>query len=130
MSESDSHKRAKNQAPGKTEVLISGGRRLDSASPKRATEVERSGSKQGLDKAAQRLKDSGRPQKVLQVPHRDLPKARQAIRDAGISGTVKNLGGTKSSHVPKARGSQPTAKRHSPGKTAPKRRSVGKGRRK
>lgn len=43
MSETDSHKRAKRKAAGKPEVKISGRRRLDSASPKRATEVERSG---------------------------------------------------------------------------------------
>ena len=65
MSESQSHKRAKAKASGKSEVGISGGRRLDSASAKTATEVERN--KQNLDKAAQRLKASGRPRKVLQV---------------------------------------------------------------
>ena len=63
MPESQSHKRAKSRAPGKTEVPLSGGRRLDSASQKRAAEVERNPG--GLDKAASRLKASGRPQKVL-----------------------------------------------------------------
>lgn len=102
MSETDSHRRAKRAAAGKdgrTEVPLSGGRRLDAASKKRATEVERSGNAQNLEKAARRLKSSGKPQKVLQVPHADMPKARQALRKAKVSGTVKNMSGSKSSHV-------------------------------
>ena len=41
MSESQSHKLAKAKAPGKTEVPISRNRRLDSATKKTATEIER-----------------------------------------------------------------------------------------
>ncbi len=41
MPESQSHKRAKQKAPGRTEVRIRGGGRLDSATPKTATQVER-----------------------------------------------------------------------------------------
>jgi hypothetical protein len=93
MSESESHKQAKAKAPGKTEVGISSGRRLDSASPKTATEVERN--KQNLDKAARRLKASGRQRKVLQVPQNLMDDASKSMRKNKVKGTVKNLSGSK-----------------------------------
>jgi hypothetical protein len=34
-------------------------------------------------------KDSGKPQKVLQVPQKDMAKAAKAMQNVGISGTVK-----------------------------------------
>ena len=104
MSESEAHKRAKRKAAGRsgqTEKQLSGNRRLDAASPKRATEVERSGSSSGLQKAARRLRDSGRHQKVLQVPQKDMDLAADAMRKVGVSGTVKNMGGTKRRHISK-----------------------------
>lgn len=106
MAETKSHKSAKISAAGKggkTEVPLSRNRRLDALtnSGGRATEVERSGAPALLKKAAQRLKDSGAKQKVLQVPQKDLEKAAKAMKTIGISGTVKNMGATKSRHVPK-----------------------------
>ena len=104
MSETDAHKRAKNKAAGKsgtTEKRISGGRRLDAVTKKTATEVERSGSTAGLNKAARRLRDSGKAQKVLQVPQTDMTKAAKALRKVGIGGTVKNMSGTKRRSVMK-----------------------------
>ncbi len=98
MAETPSHKRAKAAAAGKsgqTEKPLPGNRRLDAASPKRATEIERSGAPQKLVQAAQRLKASGKPQKVLQVPQSDMGKAAEAMRKAGVRGSVKNMGGTK-----------------------------------
>ena len=73
MAESQSHKRAKSKAAGKwgkTEAPLKGNRRLDARTKFKATEVERSGSKARLEVAAQRLKDSGKRQKVLQVPQK------------------------------------------------------------
>lgn len=99
MSESKSHKQAKGKAPGKKEVSISGNRRLDSASTKTATEIERSGTRPGLIKAASRLKDSHRQRKVLQVPNQHLDLAVEAMKDVGVKGTVKNMGGTKRRQV-------------------------------
>lgn len=104
MTETTSHRRAKGAAAGRrgrTEVPVSRGRQLDalSASGSRATEVERSGAHQGLYAAARRLKASPAPQKVLQVPQHDMPKARRAMRNVGVKGTVKNMSGTKSSSV-------------------------------
>ncbi len=98
--ESKSHRSAKNKAAGrdgKTEVSLSRNRRLDALtqSGNRATEVERSGSLKGLEKAARRLRDSGANQRVLQVPNQHLGLAAKAMRKAGVSGTVKNMGGTK-----------------------------------
>jgi hypothetical protein len=99
MSETESHKRAKAKAPGKTEVPISRNRRLDSATKKTATEVERN--VQNIDKAVERLRDSGRPRKVLQVPQKLMPKASKAMRKKNVGGTVKNLSGTKRLSIPK-----------------------------
>jgi hypothetical protein len=58
----------------------------------------------GLEKAAKRLKDSGRPQKVLQVPQKDMAKAAKAMQNVGIGGTIKNMGGTKRRSVSKKKG--------------------------
>ena len=104
MAESTSHQRAKTRAAGKhgaTEVPLSGGRRLDALTSGggRATEVERSGSAARLRDAAERLGDSGATQRVLQVPEQHRGKAEEAMREAGVSGTVKNLGGTRGRHV-------------------------------
>jgi hypothetical protein len=93
MPESPIHKRVKGKAPGKVEVPIRGGRRLDSATPKTATEVERRPS--GIPKAVSRLKSSGRPRKVIQVPQSLMPQAAAELRKQGISGTVTNLSRTK-----------------------------------
>lgn len=103
MSESTSHKKAKYKAAGKngqTEVPISRKRRLDAATKTKATEVERSGNSAGLEKAAQRLKDSRKSQRVLQVPQKDMSKAVSAMKKKKVSGTVKNMSGTKRISVP------------------------------
>jgi hypothetical protein len=88
---------------GAGQVPLSGNRRLDAKtkSGKTATEVERSGSSAGLERAAARLKSSRAKQKVLQVHNQDMGKAVDAMRKVGISGTVKNMGGTKRRSVPK-----------------------------
>ena len=100
MPETPSHRRAKNKAAGpggRTEVPLPGGKRLDARTQggDRATEIERSGSPQGLEAAALRLKQSGAPRKILQVPQKDMDAAVQALRKIGVGGTVKNMGGTK-----------------------------------
>ncbi len=103
MTESKSHRAAKRKAAGKggkTEVPLSRGRRLDALSPSgRATEVERSGNTNALQAAARRLKASKAKQRVLQVPQKDMAKAAGAMRKAKVSGTVKNMGGTKRRQV-------------------------------
>ncbi|MBW1949368.1 MAG: hypothetical protein JRJ18_07455 [Deltaproteobacteria bacterium] len=104
MTESDRHKRAKSKAAGRageTEAPLRGNRRLDALSSNKAVEIELSGTINGLEKAAKRLKDSGKPQKVLQVPQKDMAKAAKAMQTVGISGTVKNMGGTKRRSITK-----------------------------
>ncbi len=76
-----------------SEAPHNGGRRLDVA-----VEVEKSGN---LDAAAKRLKTSSKRQNVLVVPQKDMTKARAAMREARIGGTVKNISGTKVSRVAK-----------------------------
>lgn len=102
MAESESHKRAKAKAAGpsgQTEKPLPGNRRLDAATASRATEVERSGDRRKLEQAARRLGVSGRRQKVLQVPQKDMDKAAEAMRKVGVGGTVKNMGGTRRKKV-------------------------------
>ena len=101
MTESSSHIRAKRKAAGKsgkTEKPIPGGQRLDAATRKRAVEVELSGN---FKAAAQRLKKSRKPQKVMIVRQHDMKKASQAMRGVGVGGTVKNLSGTNRLSVAK-----------------------------
>ena len=71
----------------------------ESNAHKRATEIEHSGSKERLKKAAQRLRDSGMSQKVLQVPQKDMPKAIEAMKAKDVKDTVKNISGTKRKSV-------------------------------
>ena len=104
MSETPSHRRAKSKAAGaggQTEVPLPGGQRLDALTEGggRATEVERSGTSQGLKAAARRLKKTQAPQKVLQVPQNDMAAAVQAMLAVGVGGTVKNMVGTKRHRV-------------------------------
>ncbi len=90
MPESEAHKRAKAKAAGKAGKRAA---RMDTA-----IEVVRSGR---LKAAARRLKISGKARKVMQVPLKDMAKAREALRNAGIGGTVKNMSGSKVSQVHK-----------------------------
>ena len=74
-----------------------GGRRVDAvtAGGGRATEAERSGDWARREEAALRLKDSGARQHVLQVPQHHMSVAAEAMRNAGVPGTVKNMKGAK-----------------------------------
>lgn len=102
MAEKRTHREIKTKAAGtkgRTEVRISGGRRLDAATRSRAVEVETTGRADRLGKAARRLGASGKREHVLVVPQRDMPKARQAMRKASVGGTVRNVSGTKRSSV-------------------------------
>ncbi len=58
-------------------------------------EDERSGSSSNLEKAAKRLKAMPSAQKILQVPEKDIGKAVKAMKDVGVTETVKNMSGTK-----------------------------------
>lgn len=97
MTKSSSHKSAQSKAAGKngtTEYKLSKGKKLDAITSggKRATEIERNGN---FKAAVSRLKSSGASQKTLQVPQKDMNNAVKAMQNAGVSGTVKNMSGTK-----------------------------------
>lgn len=102
MGETQTHKKLKQKAAtssGKTEVRLSSGKRVDALSSRRAIIVARSDKGQSLELAAKRLKESGKPQRVLQVPQKDMERAVEAMKKAGITGTVKNLKGSKRRYV-------------------------------
>lgn len=102
MAESRSHKRTKRKAAGKTgktETTICNNRRLDATTKSKAVEVERSGRRSRLKHSVIKLVDSGKKQRVLIVPNKDLALARKVMRENCVSGTVKNLSGSYSQHI-------------------------------
>lgn len=99
MPESPSHKRAKSKAPSKSEVRVRGGGRVDSATSKTATQVERN--RANFPNSIAKLKASGRDRRVLQVPQHLMSDATAEMRRQGVSGSVKNMGGTKRMSVRK-----------------------------
>lgn len=98
MTESQSHKRAKNKAAGRngrTEIPISRGRRLDAKNGHKAIEIERSGTKKGISKALSRLKTQTNSKKELLVPNRDLDKAKNVAKKRGDNVLIQNLSRSK-----------------------------------
>ncbi|MBU4350876.1 hypothetical protein L6250_03510 [Candidatus Parcubacteria bacterium] len=79
MAETSSHKNTKTRGlhRSKTEVPISGKRRLDALSPKIAREVERSSGEKSLAKAIRRLNTQTNKKKELLVPTPNLDKAKK-----------------------------------------------------
>ncbi len=73
-------------------------RKLDAATAYKAVEIERGGLVR-LEKAARRLRDSGKSQKVLIVSSRNLKAAREAMQKVGVSGTLRNISDTYRSYV-------------------------------
>jgi hypothetical protein len=95
-----------------TDSDVKQGHRGDAASTRRATVIERSGDPERIRLATLRLKDSGRPQKILQVPHSYIPLAAFTMWSSGVSGTVKNLSGTKTVRVRKPADTRAQAAMH------------------
>ncbi len=60
-----------------------------------ATEVESSGSYRRLYQAALRLAVRRAPQKMLQVPERNMELAMAALREAKVAGWVRNMHGAQ-----------------------------------
>ena len=92
MSPSRKHESLKKKeagTTGKTEHWVRG-RRIDVVKKRKAIEVQTTVTSAGLLKAAQRLKSSGRPQKVLVVPKAEhVSKAAAALRKAKTGGTAR-----------------------------------------
>jgi len=100
MAESGPHRRAKWRSAGvggEVEVALPSGRHLDALSRNGvwATEVETSGDLARLSVAAQRLAESGAPQKVLKVPLRHMNLAAVALRGEGVSAWVRDMHGVE-----------------------------------
>lgn len=57
--------------------------------------VEKTGVHKNIAKAVKKLKATRKTKKVLKVPQNELRKAVQIMKEAGVSGTVTNLTGTK-----------------------------------
>lgn len=66
---------------------------------KRAQVFDRSGNVVHLERAAKRLKSAKAGDRVLCVPQWHMEKAIEAMRKAGVSGAVSNIGGTKHKRV-------------------------------
>lgn len=94
MAESRSHRRGKGSAR-RTEVPISRGRRLDAIRGRFAIEVERSGSRQGINRALSRLRTQTNKSKILRVPDRDMDKAVALARKKHMNVAVTNLSKNK-----------------------------------
>lgn len=74
---------------GKKEHRVRG-KRIDVVKKGKAIEVQTTVTSAGLLKAAQRLKSSGRRQKVLVVPKAEhVPQAAAALRKAKTAGTAR-----------------------------------------
>jgi hypothetical protein len=86
------------------DVILKRGHRTGDTATNRATEIERSGDPDRIRLAALRLQQSEKPQKVLLVPHSHIPLAAYIMASVGVSGTVKNLSGTRSVRVRKQAG--------------------------
>lgn len=65
----------------------------------KAVEIERSSGMAALVKAAERLRVSAKSQKVLVVPAHSMKRATTAMVKAGVSGTVRNISGTRREYV-------------------------------
>lgn len=94
MSESRSHKAGKGSA-GRTEVPISGNRRLDAIRGNTAIEVERGGTAQKIDQALSRLATQSNKAKILRVPQNDMPLAGERVEKKDMNVTVTNLSKTR-----------------------------------
>jgi hypothetical protein len=98
MAETRGHKVGKGSAARK-EVPISRGRRLDAVRGHYAIEVERSGTKSGINAALSRLRTQANKAKILRVPQSDMGKALKFARQKHMNVAVTNMAKTKRRHT-------------------------------
>lgn len=98
MSESRSHKKGKGSA-AKTEIPISGNRRLDAIRGNYAIEVERGGTPKKIDQALSRLKTQTNKRKILRVPQYDMNMALEQTQKNNMNVTITNMSKTKRKKV-------------------------------
>ena len=73
--------------------------KFEASSKFKAVEVERSGDLSLICQLVERLKESGKPQKVLIVPSRSMNQAKKILKEAGVSATISNISGTRREYV-------------------------------
>ncbi len=95
------HKFYDADAEGPIEAAAARRRRLDDIADggPAGAEVERSDSITHLERAAKRLKMLPCADRVLRVPQWNMKLAAEAMRKAGVAGTVSNLSGTRKRKV-------------------------------
>ena len=76
----------------RTEKRQRGGTRLDAAPKGKAIEIERSGR---IKPALARLRKERNARKELVVPQKDLDRAAELARQAGVNVTIRNISGTR-----------------------------------
>lgn len=62
---------------------------------KKAKAVDRTGSAAHLERVAKSLKTQAADKRILAAPQRDMGKAIEAMKRAGVSGVVSNLCGSR-----------------------------------
>ena len=87
------HQRRAAGRHGKIEVPINGF--LDVRTRKKATEIERTGKSERIERALQRLAKVKKPHKILKVPNKDVSKACRIARKRRQKVTISNLSSTK-----------------------------------
>ena len=105
------HRKLKNKEPGEKEKVVHRGAgkrgRLDSASNKRAIEIERGGKKQ-IEKSIINLLASRKETKILRAPQKNMALAKQVAKrvlnkskSKGAKIRITNLSKTKCTYVEK-----------------------------
>jgi len=79
--------------------IIKGLKRPDAVTHYKAVEIGQSGCVSDIRKAAEKLKDSNKPQKILIVPARSMGTARKVLKEVGVSATIRNMSGTRREYV-------------------------------
>jgi len=92
------HQRKAAGRRGRIEYPVNGF--IDTVTPKKATEIERTGKKKRIEKALQRLAEIRKPHKILKVPNQDLSKAYRIARKRKLRVTISNLSGTRYRYPP------------------------------
>jgi len=79
--------------------ITKGLKKPDAVTYYKAVEIGQSGYISDIRKAAVRLKNSNKPQKILIVPARSMNTARKVLKEVGVSATIRNMSGTRREYV-------------------------------
>jgi hypothetical protein len=79
--------------------ITKGLKKPDAVTYYKAVEIGQSGYISDIRKAAEKLKNSNKPQKILIVPARSMNTARKVLKEVGVSATIRNMSGTRREYV-------------------------------